>query len=403
MSVSRLEYLFDAYVHFKCTKEEEVELMSMLVLPENELAVQQCIDGIIRDTGAETKMPEQAAATVLQNILRKGEYSKVRTVKSKMSFVMWVRAAAAILILVTGTYLFTSRKSEVKTTAKTGVKKTDPVLPGGNRALLTMADGTTILLDSMENGTLQQGGARINKQGGMLTFHSQASMSDNEGKVLYNTLSTPSGGQYQVILPDGSKVWLNAESSLKFPVAFSGDSRLVFLKGEGYFEVAKKPSMPFQVSADGAMIEVLGTHFNINAYTDENSIATTVLEGSVKVSRQGVENNIDYALLKAGEQAGLDKSGEFKIDTQSDLEQVVAWKNEMFQFNNADLLSMMRQFSRWYSVKIEFKGTVPARKFSGKFSRNMTLDQLVEMLRYAGINMKTDKNNIVVFEEIPVP
>ncbi|HEY9363122.1 MAG TPA: hypothetical protein VIQ00_07670, partial [Chitinophagaceae bacterium] len=227
MPSSRLEYLFDNYVHFKCTAEEEEELMALLAQSENEAAVQVLIDETIKNTGIEMRMPDQVAASILQNILQKEKGLVVPLKSKKVNFRMWVRvAAAAVVFFAIASYWFLGEKGSEKTKVVVVAKKQSPILPGGHHAVLTMSDGSIIVLDSMQNGTLQHGSAKINKQGGVLTYNALTSSKSNK-KVLYNTLSTPRGGQYEVVLPDGSKVWLNAESSLHFPTAFTGNQREV--------------------------------------------------------------------------------------------------------------------------------------------------------------------------------
>jgi ferric-dicitrate binding protein FerR (iron transport regulator) len=209
---------------------------------------------------------------------------------------------------------------------------------------------------------------------------------------LYNTISTPKGGQYQVTLSDGSKVWLNAASSLRFPATFSGKERKVELTGEGYFEVAHNKKMPFHVTVNDLDVEVLGTHFNINAYADESAIKTTLLEGSVKV----VKGN-ETKIIEPGEQASVTTSeDEINVKQQVDLEQVVAWKNGIFQFERADIESVMRQISRWYDIDVDYHGRV-SEHFGGTISRDVNISDVLKMLEMTGgVNFKIDGKKVIV-------
>jgi ferric-dicitrate binding protein FerR (iron transport regulator) len=258
------------------------------------------------------------------------------------------------------------------------------ILPGGNKALLTLADGSTIILDSAQNGTLSnQGNIKIIKlDDGQLAYDKSAVSGSTE--VLYNTISTPKGGQYQLTLSDGSKVWLNAASSLRFPATFSGNERKVELTGEGYFEVAHNPSKPFIVTKNNVEIKVLGTHFNVNAYDDEDVIKTTLLEGSVKVTKGNKST-----LITPGEQAIVSNSSTttFSINVKKDvdLDEAIAWKNGKFIFQDADIKSIMRQLEHWYDVSVIYDDKeVTNEEFVGSISRNVNISQILQMLEKTG-------------------
>jgi ferric-dicitrate binding protein FerR (iron transport regulator) len=215
--------------------------------------------------------------------------------------------------------------------------------------------------------------------------------------MVYNTIATPRGGEYQIELSDGTKVWLNAASSLKFPAAFTGDERNVMLTGEAYFEVAKNAKMLFNVTVNGLRVDVLGTHFNVNAYSDENVIATTLLEGAVKVTSQVIAGTPSRSLtMKPGQQANVTGAGRMSLVKDADVEKAVAWKNGQFQFDNEDIATIMRQISRWYDVDVLYQGAVPKRFFTGKISRRSNASQVIDMLEFAGVNLKLVGRNIVV-------
>ena len=304
----------------------------------------------------------------------------------------WWAAAAIILLLGTGAYLFLnrsrSREAElVQVKPEINLKK--DVAPGGNKAKLTLSDGSIIILDSAANGTLaQQGNARVVKlDDGQLLYNQTTPNAGNpltidHSPLTYNTLSTPRGGQYQLVLPDGSKVWLNAASSIRYPTAFAGNERRVEVTGEVYFEVAKDAQKPFRVNFSSVgkqgTIEVLGTHFNVNAYDDEDVMKMTLLEGKVKASIV----NGQWSILRPGQQAVIDDS-RLTIHDNADVEEVMAWKNGAFQFGGADIQTVMRQISRWYDVEVEYKGNISLH-FAGTMSRNVNISQVLEMLEKAG-------------------
>ena len=390
MTVSRLEYLFNGYVHNNYTEQEQEELMALIAQPENEAAVQTLIEQVIENTGAEMQMPDQVAASILHNILQKEKGLVVPLKSKKVHFRMWMRVAAAVVFFAIASYWFIDKKDNEKAKVIALAEKQSPILPGGNHAVLTMSDGSTILLDSMQNGTLQQGNTKVNKQGGLLIYDTHASSIAN-APVVYNTLSTPRGGQYQVVLPDGSKVWLNAASSLLFPTAFTGSQRKVELTGEAYFEVAKNKDKPFLVKVGDMQVKVLGTHFNINAYSDENTIRTSLLEGSVKIIKDNKSK-----LLKPGNQAVLNKK-QNEIDiTDIDMNGVMAWKNGLFQFEGDNITTIMREIGRWYNVEIVYSGKVPARTFEGKISRNAELSEVLRILELSKVKFSVVGRTIIL-------
>lgn len=288
-------------------------------------------------------------------------------------------AASVIALLVLGSYLWFGKAPgrDVAQTETKSKKHKNDVLPGGSKAMLMLADGSSLVLDSSQNGALtQQGNTRVLKLGKKLVYDPGTGTAS---EIVYNTLVTPRGGQYQLELPDGSQVWLNAASSLRFPSAFAGKERKVEVTGEAYFEVAKNAKMPFVVSVEGAEVQVLGTHFNIMAYKDEEAVKTTLLEGAVKFVRadQG-------SFLKPGQQARLSKEGKVSVVSGVDVEAVVAWKNGVFHFESADIETVMRQLSRWYDVDIVFKGKRRFDPLYADIPRNSRLSDVLDALELSG-------------------
>jgi hypothetical protein len=306
----------------------------------------------------------------------------------------WIRiAAAAVIILAIGitAILILSKNKEEKPLAKTPVPVQKDVLPGGAKAVLTLGDGRTVILDSAKNGALAvQGNIQVVKSNGTLAYNEQQQVGVAQNPV-YNTVSTPKGGQYQLTLADGSKVWLNAASSIRFPTAFTGRDRVVEITGEAYFEVKHDAAKPFIVSVNDMQVEVLGTHFNINSYSDEAAMKTTLLEGKVRVSRNG-----NIAILNPGEQAISSANSPLTIDHSPDLDEVMAWKNGLFHFNNASLQEVIRQIVRWYDVDVVYQGTIPERKFGGEISRNSNLSQVLKILEESKVHFTIENKKLIV-------
>jgi len=301
-----------------------------------------------------------------------------KMVSMKTNHRWWYAAAAVLLLGGFLMYRFVFQEPNKTPIVKTTPEKND-VAPGGNKAILTLADGSTIILDNAANGSLtEQGNTKVIKlDDGQLAYNSEGAA----GEVVYNTISTPRGGQYQLVLADGSKVWLNAASTLRFPATFSGTERKVELTGEGYFEVAKNATMPFKVGLEnGVEVEVLGTHFNVMSYSDEEQVKTTLVEGKVKVLNG--ENNV---MLRPNQQAKFTKSNKsLVVDKDADVNKAIAWKNGLFDFDNDNIVDILRQLSRWYDVQIQYIGNMRAQYYSGSIRRQVNISQVLFMLEQAG-------------------
>ncbi|MEC5143952.1 FecR domain-containing protein [Chitinophaga sp. 212800010-3] len=261
------------------------------------------------------------------------------------------------------------------------------ILPGGSRAMLTLANGETVQLDSTVSHTMQQGGSTIQLGNGQVMYVSNT----HSGTPEYNTLSTPAGGQYQLVLPDGSKVWLNAASSLRFPSGFTGEERRVELKGEAYFEVTADAAKPFVVQAGDNVVHVLGTQFNFMAYNEEPSADVTLLDGAVKVIHQ-----TDSATLRPGQQARLADNQKITLVKHADTEKITAWKNGYFSLNGEGTEVVMRQLSRWYNTEVVYAGSIPDLKFEGSIKRSYELADVLAILGESGIRFRMEGRKIVV-------
>ncbi|WP_316747162.1 FecR family protein [Pedobacter gandavensis] len=312
--------------------------------------------------------------------------------KSQKVRFLWPKAvaAAAILILISFAGYFGYQKYASQTPVELSAQLNDAD-PGGNKATLTLADGSKISLTDAGNGELaKQSGVRISKsKNGELVYSVIAS--DTKLPV-FNTISTPRGGVYQVNLPDGTKVWLNAASSIKFPTTFAYlKERKVELEGEAYFEVAKNKNLPFIVSSSGQQLKVLGTHFNVNAYPDEEEVKTTLLEGSLKVF---AGNSV---LLKPGQQASVNRKELRNVQLRpANIAQVMAWKNGFFHFEKDNLHAVMRQLSRWYDVDVVYEVNRADDEFMGDIPRGIKLSEVLKMLSFEGTQFKIDGHKLTV-------
>ena len=304
----------------------------------------------------------------------------------------WLRIAAIFLLVSIGaaTYLLYNDFS------KTGISESEitntdnnDILPGQHKATLTLANGDVIILDSAGFGKLaQQGNTAIMHQNGELVY------TDGEQpdfKPMFNTLTTARGEIYPLILSDGSKVWLNAESSIHFPVAFTGKNRTVEVTGEAFFEVATNKEKPFIVQVGDAAIQVLGTHFNVMAYNNESILKTTLLEGSVHFFKNG-----NKVLLEPGQQSQLNSNGEIKVLDHIDVQKEVAWKNGFFDFEGSDFETIARQLSRWYDVEVQYDKKVD-EQFYAKIPRNTKLSVVLKALELTGkVQFIIEGKNIIV-------
>lgn len=337
----------------------------------------------------------QMLASILEHKTQKPKWAPVFALSGRI----WRFAAAAVLLMVVGVsgYLYWMSVDRQEKPPIADARPVTDLAPGTENAILTLADGRQIVLDTTSGKVTQEDGVTVFNLKGQLNYDTET-LADS-GTVSYHTLRTPNGGQYQLVLADGSKVWLNAASSLRFPTAFAGKNRSVELSGEGYFEVAPDASKPFHVTVGDMDVQVLGTHFNINAYRDEKSINTTLLEGSVKVSARKAE-----VILKPGSQAQLyqplksSKSNGLQVVNNVDLDGIIAWKKGYFSFENADIATIMRQLSRWYDIEVVYESNSMAYQetFSGKVHRSMSLRSMLEVLSFSQLDVKLDGRKLIV-------
>lgn len=371
MTEQQFLQLIDKYLSGETTAEENRALLNTYQ------SFQQKAEWNSEELGSAENLQEDILLRIKESIGKSKESRIVPFYKKKRA--AWLAAASIILILIAGTVFFTyfNREASHKEVIVNTPAIQNDIAPGGNKATLTLADGSTIVLDSAQNGAIsQQGNIKVVKEGEGKLAYQLSAISHEQSAIQYNTVTTPRGGQYQLILADGTKVWLNAASSIRFPTAFPGKERTVVITGEAYFEVAHDAEKPFHVKVNSMDVAVLGTHFNINAYPDEEMVKTTLLKGSVKVS-----DGKKSIMITPGEQALLtNSSGALSIKKDVDLEEIVAWKNGEFIFQNADIHSIMRQLARWYDISVSYNGNVTKEQFVGMVSRDVNISQILNML-----------------------
>ncbi|HEY0055585.1 MAG TPA: FecR domain-containing protein [Pedobacter sp.] len=401
MEEKALQDILEKYAYDKPLSPDETQVL-LRYLSENreQPALKEFIDKAITEELFDDLGDKTVGDRIYQNVLDKANLIESTSNTQPAAYSFWRVAASVIFILGIswgGYKYYQAGQSLGETTTKsTPVKNlADDALPGTDRAYLKLDNGESILLTPSGTQTLAlQGGTRVLKQSGQLSYN--VSTSAKSKQATFNTLTIPRGGKFQLILPDGSKVWMNSASSLRFPTAFNGRDRRVVLSGEAYFEVAKSKTLPFIVETNGMEVKVLGTHFNVAAYHDDEIIKTTLLEGSVQVGK-----NSQKVLLSPGKESTLIKaSGTMKV-ADANLAEALAWKNELFVFKNADIKLVMRQLSRWYDMDVVFKDDVNTQ-LNGMISRNTNLSGVIKILQLSGgAHFKINGNLITVSESAP--
>lgn len=394
MNNLRLKYLLDKYLAKTISFDEEQELFNLLSSDSFDFNVKQYLLKKYNKSGKAYPLNESQSEKILSSIIGHkeiGEGVRLKRISWHLSKVSW---AAAIVIIASGIILFysQSRKKYNNSLVKSSAAAND-ISSGTTGAILKLANGSQVLLDSnSDKNTIEQGNTLVVKQAGSLTYINNHNAT-GEKDLGYNMVEAPRGHHFHLSLGDGTKVWLNAESSITFPVAFIGNQRDVTVTGEVYFEVAKNKKKPFRVNVNGTTVEVLGTHFNINSYGDNESVNTTLLEGSVKITNRG-----NQKILKPGDQAQVHKSGLMSVERNVNTESIVAWKNNFFSFNNIDIKSVMMQLIRWYNVEVIYNGGIDdSVKFNGCIPRSVNLSTVLKMLESTGaVSFSIDGKKITV-------
>ncbi|WP_127133235.1 FecR family protein [Pseudoflavitalea rhizosphaerae] len=389
--------LLDKYLAQTITAEEQQEFFALIQsrdhMPELESVVAEALEDASFDVAEEPVLRE----IIFERILQQRE-TPVRRIPIYRRF-GW---AAAILVLLGGTvYFYVSSHNQNKTVIADQQRNNKSIQPGSNKARLTLSDGTVITLDSAASGAIaQQGNASVIKlPNGEIRYDVNGKPT---GKPMMNTMTTPNGGQYNLVLPDGSRIWLNAASSVTYPAAFTGNDRQIKISGEVYMEIAKDKSRPFMVNVDGrSTVEVLGTSFNINSYPNEGKIKTTLIEGAVRVSslEKDGRRTGQGVMLQPAQQA-VDPGGSEKISVQpANIQHVLAWKNGFINFESVSFEEIIRQIERWYNIDIQIEGTMPGVKIGGRMDRGVQLSDLMAFLNNFDIRTRLEGRKLILSQK----
>jgi len=404
MNQNKLEQLMNLFAEGKISKYEFDQLFDYLRL-ENDDSINFAIDQELGKMKKCASLTADDKDTIFQNIVSNdkfGQESGSDHIGIHLIRAWYQVGVAAILLafLSIGLYFYTNRtiNTQVAISKSEAIKKKAIIKPGGDKAILTLSDGSKIILEDAKKGLLaNQAGVSIQKTADGEILYSFAKNGSSASEklpqaVIYNKIETPFGGKYQINLPDGSKVWLNSASTLRFPALFSGNTREVELNGEAYFDVAKNPNKPFKVITKDQIVEVLGTQFNINSYSDEETFKTTLIEGSVKIIYKD-----KVVMLGPGQQFQPNMKSA-KV-TEADTDEVMAWKNGYFLFKDEDIQSIMRKVSRWYNVEVTYSGNIPDVGFGGNISRSKDINEVLNVLQLTNaVHFKIEGRRITVMQ-----
>jgi len=382
--MNRLQILFNKYLHNQITQEEYQELWQLMeeekisgqLNPQLQDLWKQEPDYALKPDEWEQKMDA---------------LKKAQSPLPKPGFRWRTYAVAAAVILALAAYWVIDLQLSPKENKVQAAKSLSEVLPGRNGAVLTLSNGQKLILDSAGNGELAtDANVAIIKKDGELVYNGRSE------EMVYNTVSTDKGRQWRLTLPDGTRVWLNAASSISYPLSFPGKERVVTMTGEVYFEVVHNAQQPFKVKAGDRLIEDIGTSFNVNAYDDEKTLTATLMEGAVSISTPETPRSI--VMEGNGKQAQVNGSGKISVSTDADTDEVMAWKNGMFSFNQSDIQGIMRQISRWYDLDVIYTGTQSKETFSGMVSRSSNLSQVLKIMEQASIRFRLEGKTLIVIQ-----
>jgi hypothetical protein len=404
---ARFKYLFERYTSRNFfSVEERTEFFEKVTHEEYASILKELIRDEVEHNVDDRKMEEDKADEIFNTIIQVAKDNDAVSMfpEAKRNARWWWAAASVLIVLAGGSYFFLKQSGTKPVVATKSIVAplVNDVLPGKQGAILTLANGKTITLDSAHNGLLtSQGNTQIVKENGKVRYQDQVNAGS---EIMYNTMTTPKGRQFQLILADGSKVWLNAASSISYPTAFKGNERRVSITGEVYFEIKHlafnsatgEEAIPFFVDYNSSTnekgeIKVLGTHFNVMDYNNEAAVKTTLLEGSVKVTE-----NQKTVTIKPGEQAILNRDKNTVSVVTADVDEAVAWKNGFFSFKNATIETVMRQVERWYDVDVIYNGIKPEGHYRGEVPMNVNASEMLKVLEVSGIHFKIVSKKIIV-------
>lgn len=395
-NADRLAYLYEQYINGSCTEAALQEFFEYVGDPAMRDALQAVIDRHLEHIQPGAAGPVVNWEHLYNRIIPSenpaaGGTTGEKTIVRRLFTLPKIAAAVVILTVAAGIYFLLPRNPQQEAALTGNGRFQNDIPPGDSKATLTLANGASIALHTSDSNALAQleNAQAFRLDNGELVYDNHATAGKARG---YNTLTTPPGGQFRLLLPDGSRVWLNAASSITYPAAFGKEGRRVVITGEAYLEVAKQPKSPFTVVVNGTEITVLGTRFNVNAYRDEAATCITLLEGVVKVTRDS-----HSSVLRPGQQLQLWPNGGLKLLDNADTDAAAAWKDGLFSFDDADITGVMRQVKRWYDAEIVYEGPVPGHHFVGAIPRDVQVSKLLTMLELTGrVQFRIEGRKIIV-------
>lgn len=379
--------------------ESDLQHLASIIENDKDGAVIAEMESIIRSGNQNFELPGIEKCNEMVNRVLQADKavpeatSSIKSITPVISLFRKIAVAVIFIVATIGILWFARNVSldNLENKDFAGTKVLNDRLPASNKATLTLSDGSVITLDSISNGSIAiQGMSKVVKsQTGQLLYQTVTN-ANSTNELAYNTISIPRGGQYELVLSDGTKIWMNAASTLRFPADFLGTERDVELTGEAYFEVAKNTSKPFNVITKNVTVNVLGTHFNVMAYNDEAIVKTVLVEGSVRV-----KSGSNSALLKPGNQAAINlNDNSIKVGIV-DLDEAISWKNGYFQFTKLDD-AFLRQLSRWYDIDLVYENRLKENEFKGRIARNIKLSNVIEALKISGFRFRIENNKLIV-------
>ncbi|MFA6086280.1 FecR family protein [Mucilaginibacter sp.] len=393
MNEERFKALFEQYLNDSLPSEDLLELQGAI----QDDRYRALFDDLLKNAFKEPAFAEadddarQSVFNAISSRINQQENTEPgNTDKRRLIPYRWLTGVAALLFLALGAGWFFLRNNDKGQRENTYAHN---IKPGINKATLTLANGKKLILtDSLQGQLASEVGVKISKtRQGQIVYTVVSDNDSGQQALQYNTLTTKRSEQFQVILPDGSHVWLDAASSLKYPVAFKGNERKVELTGQGYFEVSHNAATPFIVKTAKTEVQVLGTHFNVSAYDDDRDTKTTLLEGAVRI-----KSTQAAAILKPGEQAVLNDKGQLTVNKNIDASMEIAWKNGLFDFKKAGIREIMVKASRWYDIDVKYEGRIPETKLTGRMSRNVDISGLLGILQFEGIKFRIEGKTVIV-------
>lgn len=386
MNNDRIQYLLHLYLDDSCTAAELKELKSWLMDPEHEAYFNKFLDEVWQemDQNNLSDVSKEKADFLFKRITTQPQ-------KNKNTFRLWSAAAAVLVISMAAVLFFYARSPRENAGLFAGNHQQRSSVSENDKAVLTLADGRVINLNTEKKGVHVSGDQLAYTDGSVILSSLKGGAEDSaltdagdQTEEQYAILSIPKGRHYEIVLADGTKVWLNAGSKLKYPARFSNKCRMVELEGEGYFDVTRSKDKPFIVKSKGQEVTVLGTEFNIAAYEDDEVIRTTLIQGSVKVIRKDGNRNIKALILKPGQQAAVDQDGQDIDLSDVDVNEVTDWKEGLFLFNNEPVKNIMKRLSRWYNIEVIYRGNVDHVRFAGSYARSKNLKNLLKNMEQTG-------------------